>query len=138
MTTGDGDENLRAGGGSTSRATGTRMSSVRRLEAFDATTSQWPEHHERVLLYFAANDVPEDKRKAVFLTSCGAATYSLPRNLLSPNKPGDATLVVIYAALGAKPKVSEVVATVKFLLRTRLEGEGVSDYVAAPNILVDH
>ncbi|KAH9372089.1 hypothetical protein HPB48_017430 [Haemaphysalis longicornis] len=83
------------------------MSSVARLEAFDASTSEWPEYHERVLLYFAANDVAEDKRKAVFLTSCSAATYSLLRNLLSPTKPGEATLAVIFAALGThfKPKV---------------------------------
>ncbi|KAH6938338.1 hypothetical protein HPB50_008764 [Hyalomma asiaticum] len=86
------------------------MSSVDRLEAFDASTSERPQYHECVLLYFAANDVAEDKKNAVFPTSCGAATYSSLRNLLSPTKWGDSTLAAIFAALGAhfKPKVLEV------------------------------
>lgn len=75
------------------------MSSVGRLEACDASTSEWPEYHQRILLYFAARDVAEDERTAVFLTSCGTETYSLLRNLPTPTKPGDATLAAVLQHL---------------------------------------
>lgn len=115
------------------------MSSVGRLEAFDTSTREWLEYHERILLYFAANDVAEDKRKAVLLTSCGTATHLLLRNLLLPTKLSDATLAAIFVTSGThfKPKVSEVVTTFKFFSTERQEGEAISNYVAVLNKLVD-
>lgn len=115
------------------------MPAVGKLEAFDASTTEFAEYQERVLLYFLANDVAEVKRPAVFLTSCGTTTYSLLRSLLAPTKPGEATLTAIFAALNGhfKPRVSEVVASFKFFSRRRQEGESVNDYVAALNKLVD-
>ncbi|KAL3175775.1 hypothetical protein MRX96_000962 [Rhipicephalus microplus] len=79
------------------------------------------------------------KKNAVFLTSCGASTYSLPRNQLSPTKLSDVTLAAIFAALGAhfKAKVSKVVASFKFFSKKRHAGEAVGDYKAALNKLVD-
>lgn len=115
------------------------MPSVGKLEAFDACTTEFAEYQERVLLYFLANDVTEEKKSAVFLTSCGTATYSLLRSLLTPTKPGKATLTELFAALNAhfKPRVSKVVTSFKFFSRRRHEGGAVSDYVAALNKVVD-
>ncbi|KAM7304853.1 uncharacterized protein ISCGN_014753 [Ixodes scapularis] len=115
------------------------MPAVGKLEAFDASTTEFAEYQERVLMYLLVHDVAEEKKSAVFLTSCGTATYSLLRSLLAPTKPGEATLTEIFAALNAhfKPRVSEAVASFKFFSRRRHEGEAVSDYVAALNKLVD-
>lgn len=114
------------------------MPGVGKLEPFDAQTS-WEEYRERTVQYFIANDVPDDKQKAVFLTCCGPATYTLLRNLLAPVKPCNASLTTIFDVLGKhfSPKPSEVVATFKFNSRTRQVGETAADYFASLNKLAD-
>ncbi|XP_077485394.1 uncharacterized protein LOC144095592 [Amblyomma americanum] len=114
------------------------MPGVGKLEPFDTQTN-WDEYRERAVQYFIANDVPDDKKRAVLLTCCGPATYTLLRNLLAPVKPCEASLTTIFDVLGRhfSPQPSEVVASFKFNSRTRQAGEAAADYFAALNKLAD-
>ena len=49
---------------------------VGKLEEFD-DTQDWIEFIERLEQYFEANDIGNDKKRAILLTVCGSKTYSL-------------------------------------------------------------
>ena len=55
---------------------------------FQQGQEDWTSYCERLEQYFTANDVADaDKRRAIFLSCCGASTYQLVRNLVAPDKP---------------------------------------------------
>ena len=65
------------------------MATFRQLQAFnpDTDTDSVTAYIERVHLFFAANEIPDKKTVAVFLSTIGGKTYELLRNLVSPNPP---------------------------------------------------
>ncbi|KAH7955039.1 hypothetical protein HPB49_024231 [Dermacentor silvarum] len=81
--------------------------------------------------FFAPNEVPDAKKRAVFLSCCG---------LLAPNKPTETTLENCLKTLidhfSSKPSI--VVSRFKFNSRIRKEGESVSELVAALKKLSEH
>lgn len=115
------------------------MSSFGKIEAFDAASMNWTEYQERIQLYFEASDVPTAKRKAAFLSCCGAKTYSLLKGLVAPKKPSEEELDRILTLLTNHfaPKPSEVVARFKFNTRIRTPDESVSDFIACLKKLAD-
>ncbi|XP_075556628.1 uncharacterized protein LOC142588693 [Dermacentor variabilis] len=114
------------------------MPRVGKLEPSDAQTS-CEEYRERAAQYLIANDVPDDKQRAVLLPCCGAATYTLLQSLLALVKPCEAKSTSILDILGKhfSPKPSEVDATFKFNSGTRQAGEAAADYFASLNKLAD-
>ena len=62
-----------------------------RIEPFDGSKDgNWQEYVERLEHFFVANGMDDaEKKRAVFLSVMGAATYKTLRNLVSPDKPGD-------------------------------------------------
>ena len=64
-----------------------------RIEPFDGSKDgDWQEYVERLEHFFVANGIDDaEKKRAVFLSVMGAATYKTLRNLVSPDKPGDKT-----------------------------------------------
>ena len=67
---------------------------------FDNATQSWEEYNEMLDFFFEANDINEpERRKAVLLSSVGAATYSLLRNLVSPDLPKAKTYEQLTAEL---------------------------------------
>ncbi|KAM7311676.1 hypothetical protein ISCGN_008583 [Ixodes scapularis] len=84
------------------------MPAIGKVEPFNSATSDWTEYHKHVELYFAANDIAATMRTAMFPTCCGSETYSLLQSLLTPTKPADTTLAVMFEALNKhySPKVS--------------------------------
>ena len=67
------------------------------LGEFRAGVESIDEYKERFELYCLANAVPIGdehvaRRKAIFLTSVGASTYSLLRTLVRPRQPQDLEL----------------------------------------------
>ena len=62
---------------------------------FDASKEDWTSYTERLQQYFAANDIPEEKQRAVLLSSCGPQTYNLLKSVLAPEKPTDKSFVQI-------------------------------------------
>ena len=58
---------------------------------FDSNQEDWASYTERLQQYFAANDIAEDKQKAILLSACGIATYRLIKNLTAPDNPAEKT-----------------------------------------------
>ena len=57
-----------------------------KIEESDASKEEWPQYVERMDHFFGANGIDDaDKKKSMFLVVIGPATYSLLRNLVSPN-----------------------------------------------------
>lgn len=101
--------------------------------------TDWDDYRERVEQYFVANDISEEKKRAVFLTCCGPEMYALLRRLLSPLKPSATALPAIFDALTKhfSPKPSEVVASYRFFSRSRNMDEPVADFVTSLNRLAE-
>ena len=60
---------------------------------FDPSTENWISYEERFRLYLAANEVASDEKKqAIFLTTCGTSTYNLLRSLAAPKEAARANL----------------------------------------------
>ena len=68
-------------------APATRFRTMGSLHEFRADSEDFSTYMERVDIYFAANDVPEDKKVPVFLNAVGGTTYGVLRSLLAPESP---------------------------------------------------
>lgn len=111
-----------------------KMSTVGTVGPFHSQTQSWEEYTEVLEFFFMANDIEDlEKRRAVLLSCCGPATYSLLRSLVSPAKPGEKSYAELVKTLRDhfNPKPSEIVQRFKFNTRTRRQGESIADYVAA-------
>ena len=84
------------------------------LEPFDADEESIAAYLERVELYFTANETPEEKRVAVFLSSIGGKNYSLLRDLLAPAKLGEKTVEQLSQALKDHFQPKKVVIAERF------------------------
>ena len=90
-------------------------------------------YEERMEAYFIANDITDDKKKtAIVITTIGAKTYKLMRDLLTPKKPMDTKLVDIWVILKNhhNPPPSDIVERYKFNICTRRDGQTVAIYLA--------
>ena len=67
-----------------------KMSILGKLDEFLLTDSDWAQYMERMDQFFIANGRTEEPRKkTILLSSCGAALYSLLRNLVAQAKLSD-------------------------------------------------
>ena len=67
------------------------MALIGKVEEFQENNN-WIEYKERHDQYFLANEISDNgKKRPVLLSSCGAKSYKLIRNLVSPGKPSDKT-----------------------------------------------
>lgn len=57
------------------------------IEHFDPKCDDWAKYVDRFELCFLANEIEELKQTAVFLTVIRSKTYTLLRNLFTPEKP---------------------------------------------------
>ncbi|XP_037398305.1 uncharacterized protein K02A2.6-like [Pygocentrus nattereri] len=108
---------------------------------FDNATQSWEEYSELLDCFFEANDIKEpERRKAVLLSGVGATTYSLLRNLVSPELPKAKTYEQLTAELKKhfNPTPSEIVQRFKFNSRIRKSGESIAEYVAELRKLALH
>lgn len=64
------------------------------VREFNPDQEDWVSYTERLTQSFVANGISDegDKRRAILLSSCGAATYQLIRNLMAPKKPTERPL----------------------------------------------
>ena len=77
--------------------------------------SDFLEYVERLEQYFAANEITDDdKKRAIFLTVCGASAYGLLRNLCSPDKPKVKSLDELIALLKAHFNPTPLVIAERF------------------------
>ena len=111
-----------------------------RLREFHPETDSIKAYLERVSLYFTANDVQEDKKVAVLLSSIGAPTYSLLSDLVAPATPSSKSFENISEALRNhyEPKRVVIAERFHFHKRDQAAGETIAEFDAALRKLATH
>ena len=82
-----------------------------------------------------------EKKRAILLSVCGAATYYKPiRSLVHPHKPSDKTFDEIVKVVKDhhEPPSSEIVQRFNFNTRVQKEGETVTESIAELRRLSEH
>ena len=69
------------------------------LDEIDPNAESVTVYPEPAGLFLAVNDMPDEKKVLVFLSSVGKTRYALLRDLLQPQAPPDKSLMEIKAAL---------------------------------------
>ena len=69
------------------------------LSEYQAEAESFSTYVERVKIFFAANDVPEDKQLPVFLSVIGAKNFARLCDLMAPEKPQSKTLAQVTEVL---------------------------------------
>ena len=108
------------------------MSSTSSIGPFEEGKEAWHQYQEKLEQYFVANGIPEEKRRAVLLSTCGRATYQLISNLLAPDKPAMVAYDTICNKLKGHldPSPAEIVVRFRFYNRSRRSEESIADYLA--------
>ncbi|XP_039284202.1 uncharacterized protein LOC120351341 [Nilaparvata lugens] len=99
---------------------------------FDIGVETWSSYIERFELFCECNDIKKDKKVCTLLSVVGVKTYSLLRNLCTPEKPADKTFADIVKIIESHlyPKPSFIAERYKFSKRNQLENENISEYIA--------
>ena len=107
---------------------------------FNDLTETWKSYTERVNQYFAANDIANEKKVPALLAMMGGTTYSLLRNLTTPDDPATKGLDDIVKLLENRlsPKPLVIAERFRFHKRDQHEGESVTVYVAELRKLSEH
>lgn len=95
------------------------------LSEFDTSKEDWIQYAERLTFFMANSIVDEDKKRAIFLTVIGLATFRHLKSLISPEKPEDFTFkdLVEKSKEHYCPAPSAIVQRFKF--NTRVQQPGV-------------
>ena len=107
---------------------------------FNDLTETWKSYTERVKQYFAANEIANEKKVPLLLAMMGGKTYSLLRNLTTPDDPATKGLDDIVKLLEnhLSPKPLVIAERFRFHKRDQHEGESVTVYVAELRKLSEH
>ena len=108
---------------------------------FDSDKETWAAYTERLQEYFLANDADvAEKQRAILLSVCGAATYQLIRDLVSPARPNTKTFdeIVQLVQDHHQPPPSFIVQRYHFNTRNQEEGETISAFIASLRRLSEH
>ena len=76
-----------------------QVAAIGRLDEFNPVSDSVTAFVERAQLFMEANNVPDDKQVALFLSALGGKTYSLLRILLMPTLPREKTFDEIFVVL---------------------------------------
>lgn len=110
------------------------MATFGRIEEFsEEKSSSWQEYAERLECFFVANGIVEaEKKRAVFLSVCGPATYSTLRSLLTPRLPSAVSYEDIIACLGRhySPAPSPIVQRFNFHHCKQKPDQPIASYIA--------
>ena len=96
---------------------------------------------ERLEQYFAANDITiNEKKRAILLSACGAATYRLIRSLVFPSKPSEKTFTELVKVVSShhNPKPSAIMQRFKFNCHIRGTNESIAEYVTSLRQLAEY
>ena len=95
---------------------------------------------EVATLYLAANDIEEDKQVPILLSSIGAQTYSLIRDLVAPKTLGRLSFAQIVEVLTShfQPKRLVIAERFHFHKRVQAADESIAEFDAALRKLAIH
>ena len=111
------------------------------LSEFNGDTDTWPEYLEQMENFFVANDIDNgDKKRAIFLSSCGSKTYSLIRSLVQPDKPASKPYKDSLELIGNHQNRQPSVIMERFLFNNteRKDGESIAQFVARLRKRAEH
>ena len=101
--------------------------------AFQPSTEDWVSYTERLEQHFIANGITNaDKKRAILLSSCGAETYQLMRNLTAPDPLSSKSFAGLVKLMKEhqQPPPSEIVQRYKFHTRVQQLDEKITVFVA--------
>ena len=109
------------------------------LREFDVNKESIDDFRQRFEFYCLANNIRDgdeaqrNRKKALFLTLVGQATFAKLRDLPSPREITDISLDDIMELLKAhyRPQIVEIAERFKFFKRTQGISEGTNDFMAA-------
>ena len=118
----------------------TTFAVIGRLDEFQLGKDDFNCYIERMEQYFVANEVPQKKNVAAFLTAIGGPTYKLLRNLVTPETPKEKTLAELKSVFHShlKPKPLMIAEHFEFHNRSQQEVETVAEYIIALKELSTH
>ena len=107
------------------------------LRDFDSTKESIEDFRERFEFYCLANNIKGEgealrRKKALFVTLLGQATFAKLKDLANPNEINDLSLDDIMGLLIGhyRPKTIEIAERFKFFKRTQGEEECTADFIA--------
>ena len=103
-----------------------------KLGPFKPESDSLQSYIERAKIYFAANEIQDEKQAIVFLSELGERTYAVLRNLVAPDLPQDKSLDEIVTALSShyEPKPIVIAQRFHFHRRNQLPTESITEFVA--------
>ena len=117
------------------------MTTLGKTYKFIPANGDWIQYIERMNQFFIANRICEEPRKkAILLSSGGAETYSLLRNLVAPAKPSEKSYNELVRVMNEhqNPKPSVIMERYKFDKSDRQPGESIPFYVTELKHLSEH
>ena len=116
------------------------MTVIGKIESFDETQEKWETYVERVEQFFLVNNIDDDHQVPTLLSLISSKTYTLLRDLLTPDKPATKSFQEIVTTLQQhlSPKPLQLAERFRFYKRTQREGETVLTYVADVKKLATH
>ena len=107
------------------------------LRDFDSTKESVEDFRERFKFYCLANNIKGEgdgqrRKKALFITLLGQATFTKLKDLANPQEIKDIPLNEIVDLLIGhyRPKTIEIAERFKFFKRTQRDNERIADFVA--------
>ena len=87
---------------------------------------------DRVKLYFAANEISQEKQVPAFLSIMGPKLYGLVKDLVSPKNPKDCSFDALVKAVTDhhKPQVVVIYERFKFYSHKQEATENVTSFLA--------
>lgn len=98
------------------------------MENFDPKVEEWSTYVERLEMFFAVNNVPNEKKTASLLTFIGGKMYAL----LTPTKPTELSFTEIVEIMGrhSTPKPIVIAERYKFHRCNQVEGQSIPEFLA--------
>ncbi len=108
------------------------MPTIGSLREFNDKEEEWESYIERLEQYFIANNVEADKKVAVLISTVGANTYALMKDILAPTKPHTKTFAELTSVLKShlSPEPITIAERFRFYKRDQAESESISEYIA--------
>ena len=106
------------------------QTTVGKLEVFDLKRHNFLKYVQRVQHYFKANNITEDRKKAVFLSVLGYETYEILANIFTNPEKEDFDTLVDRLTNHFYPKSSIVAERYKFGCCHQGDSESLTDFIA--------
>ena len=103
------------------------------LEPFDPAIHEWPVYHSRMIVYLAANAIPDERQVPVFLALLGHKAFSVVQDLCIPDAPTTKTLAQLKTIMDGHfgPKVNIRAARTMFRTTVQKEDQSVEEFITS-------